>query len=81
MKLEQKHLDAVKAEFEVVSKFNHNVLDYSSQYLGGDVDNLVLRYTCNLFDSYDLIPKENIGNEYEELFSNLINKYSILYNF
>jgi hypothetical protein len=98
MKLGEKHLIEAEKEFEVVRKFRHNVLDHASQYYENGIGNLVLRYTCNLFDSYDLmignkekieyewdefykLLKDNLGIDYEGLFSKLIDRYSIAYNF
>ena len=94
MKVEQKHLDAAKKEFEIVRKFKFNMLDYSSKYFTNSIENLILRYTCNIFNSYDInsdseyswddfytLLEHNIGSTYEELFLALKTKYSLFYAF
>lgn len=70
MKIEKKHLELVKNEFEKVRKFKHNVLDYSAQYYGEGLDKVLLLYTVFLFNSYDYCLSKNIhvGETWENFY-------------
>lgn len=95
MKLEQKHLELVKAKFEEVRKNKCNVLDEIFSYYGESIENLLFRYVISFFDSYDYLAskkiiiydwedfyktlEDNLGKEKKEISGILLDKYGLAF--
>lgn len=71
MKLQNNHLELAKAKFEEIKKNKCNVVD-GKDFLSNSIEDIILRYTVYLFESYDFLVQSGIKREKWEDFYKLL---------